>query len=527
MAVRVIPAKLDPNTRMPTNALRKRRVAAYARVSTLADEQANSYENQVEYYTNYINARADWEFVGIYTDKGISGTNTFKRVGFNNMIKDALDGKIDLIITKAVTRFARNTVDTLETTRKLREKGVEIYFEEQNVYTFDSSGELMLTILASMGQEESRNISENVKWGKRKKYADGQVVVAYHNFLGYDKHDDPKIALKINEEEAKIIRRIYSLYMSGKTPQAIAKILMDDGIKSPMGKDKWRISTVLSILKNEKYKGDALVQKTYVPDFKTHKPKKNNGEMQQYYQENHHEPIIPPHEWDLVQVEMERRKGLGYKYNCTNIFTCKLVCGECGGFYGAKVWHSNDKYRKVVFQCNHKYDGDKKRCETPVLKEDDVKRMFIDAYAELMHNKSEMMSNAKEMIASLTDTTTEEKRIEQLNEKANEIIVLVTNLVEHNSKVAIDQDEFQKKYNAYDEEHKAVTSKIKELQLKISENQARAILLNDFIETIDSKLTSIDNFDEDIWNYLVEKAVVNKDKSITFHFRNGQEITKF
>ncbi len=312
--------------------------------------------------------------------------------------------------------------------------------------------------------------------------------------------------------------------MSGKTPQAIAKILMDDGIKSPMGKDKWQISTVLSILKNEKYKGDALVQKTYVPDFKTHKPKKNNGEMQQYYQENHHKPIIPPHEWDLVQVEIERRKGLGYKYNCTNIFTCKLVCGECGGFYGAKVWHSNDKYRKVVFQCNHKYDGDKKRCETPVVAEDDVKRMFIDAYAELMDNKSEMIANAKEMVAFLTDTTAEENEIEQLNEKANEIIILVTNLVEHNSRVAIDQNEFQKKYNAYDEEHKTVTSKIKELQLKISENQARAVLLNDFIETIDSKPTTLDNFDEDIWNYLVEKAVVNKDKSITFHFRNGQKI---
>lgn len=179
-----------------------------------------------------------------------------------------------------------------------------------------------------------------------------------------------------------------------------------------------------------------------------------------------------------------------------------------------------------MFQCNHKYDGDKKRCETPVVAEDDVKRMFVDAYAELMNNKSEMIANAKEMIAFLADTTAEENEIEKLNEKVNEIIVLVTNLVEHNSRVAIDQNEFQKKYNAYDEEHKAVTSKIKKLQLKINENQARAVLLNDFIETIDSKPTSLDNFDEDIWNYLVEKAVVNKDKSITFHFRNGQEITK-
>lgn len=178
MAVKVIPARINPITRLPNNGLQKRRVAAYARVSTLQEEQANSYEAQVDYYTRYIKARSDWEFVGIYTDKGVSGTNTKRRVGFNKMVEDALNGKIDLIVTKAVTRFARNTVDTLETTRKLKENGVEVFFEEQNVYTFDSSGELMLTILASMGQEESRNISENVKWGKKKKYADGQVSLA-------------------------------------------------------------------------------------------------------------------------------------------------------------------------------------------------------------------------------------------------------------------------------------------------------------------------------------------------------------
>ena len=164
----------------------------------------------------------------------------------------------------------------------------------------------------------------------------------------------------MNEEEARSVRRICFLYMSCKTPQAIAKIFMDDGIKSSMGKDKWQFSTILSILQNEKYKGDALVQKTYVLDFKTHKPKKNNVQMQQYYQENYHETIAPPHELFLAKVEMKRRKGLGYKYNCTNFFTCKLICSECGDFYGAKVWNSNDKYRKVVFQCNYKFTEETK-----------------------------------------------------------------------------------------------------------------------------------------------------------------------
>lgn len=343
MAVKVIPARINPITRLPNNGLQKRRVAAYARVSTLQEEQANSYEAQVDYYTRYIKARSDWEFVGIYTDKGVSGTSTKKRVGFNKMVEDALNGKIDLIVTKAVTRFARNTVDTLETTRKLKENGVEIFFEEQNVYTFDSSGELMLTILASMGQEESRNISENVKWGKKKKYADGQVTLAYKNFLGYDKHpSDSHKALIINKEQAKVVRLIYKLYLKGKTTSYICHHLEERGFLTPTRRKKWHQSTILSILQNEKYKGDALVQKTYVPDFKSHKSVKNQGEIQQYYQEKHHDPIINPDEWDMVQIEIARRKELGYSYNCTNVFSCKLVCADCGSFFGQKVWHSNE-----------------------------------------------------------------------------------------------------------------------------------------------------------------------------------------
>ena len=183
--VTIIPSKLNPITQLPNNALYKRKVAAYARVSTLQDEQLSSYDAQVDYYKKYIADKPEWEYVGIYTDKGISGTNRKNRAGFNQMIADALNGKIDLIITKSVTRFARNTLDTISVTRELKSHGVEVFFEEQNVYTFDSSGELMLTIMASIAQEESRNISENVKWGKRKKYNDGYASLAYKNFLGY------------------------------------------------------------------------------------------------------------------------------------------------------------------------------------------------------------------------------------------------------------------------------------------------------------------------------------------------------
>ena len=215
-AVTVIPATINPLTRLPHSTTIKRRVAAYARVSTDSEEQQTSYEAQVDYYTHYIQSKPEWEFVGVYTDEGISATNTKHRDGFNAMIEDALAGKIDLIITKSVSRFARNTVDSLTTVRKLKEKGVEVYFEKENIYTLDSKGELLITIMSSLAQEESRSISENVTWGKRKQFADGKVFLPYKQFLGYRKGTDgfPEIV----PEQAEIVRRIYRYLWVEKPP---------------------------------------------------------------------------------------------------------------------------------------------------------------------------------------------------------------------------------------------------------------------------------------------------------------------
>lgn len=319
--VKIIPSKINPLTKLPKTSIAKRRVAAYARVSTEMEEQANSYEAQVDYYSNFIRSKPEWTMVKIYTDKGISGTNIKHREGFNEMINDARNGKIDLIVTKSVSRFARNTLDTISLTRELKSLGVEIFFEEQNVYTFDSNCELMLTILASMAQEESRNISENVKWGKRKKMMDGYSSVAYKRFLGYDKNEDNKlVGFVVNEEEAKVIRFIYREFLIGKSATLIAKELEENNIKTPGGKDKWSQSTIMSILKNEKYKGDDELQKTYVKDFLNHVSVKNNGELDKVYVEEHHDPIIDKEQWTLVQVELERRKRFNKSYSGTNEF---------------------------------------------------------------------------------------------------------------------------------------------------------------------------------------------------------------
>lgn len=278
-SVTVIPQTIDPITRMPSAAIAKRRVAGYARVSTDSDEQFTSYEAQVDYYTQFIKSNPDWTFVDVYTDEGISGTNTKHRAGFNKMIKDALAGKIDLIVTKSISRFARNTVDTLTNVRTLKEHNVEVYFEKENIYTFDSKGEVLITIMSSLAQEESRSISENVTWGQRKRFSDGKVSLAYSSFLGYKKGPDKDHPLVIVKEEAEIVRRIYSMFINGKTPFTIAKTLTEEGIPSPGGKSKWGPAVVESILTNEKYKGAALLQKKFTVDFLQHKMKKTTAKF--------------------------------------------------------------------------------------------------------------------------------------------------------------------------------------------------------------------------------------------------------
>lgn len=265
--ITVIPSIYSPETRMLNQTVVKRRVAAYARVSTDYEEQITSYQAQVRFYTNYIQSRSDWEFVDVYTDEGISALNTKRRDGFNRMIADALDGRIDLIITKSVSRFARNTVDSLSTIRKLKEHNVECYFEKENIWTFDGKGELLISIMSSLAQEESRSISENVTWGHRKRFAEGRVTMCYSSFLGYRRGEDgtPEIV----PEEAEIVRYIFRQFIIGLTSYKIAAELTAQGIPTPGGKQKWTTGTIKSILTNKKYKGDALLQKKFTVDFLT------------------------------------------------------------------------------------------------------------------------------------------------------------------------------------------------------------------------------------------------------------------
>ena len=396
---------LFPNlTGVGSTQMRRNRVAAYARVSTDNLDQKTSFAAQVDYYTRLIANHPEWEFVKIYSDDGVSGCSISKRTGFNQMMEDCEKGMIDLILTKSISRFARNTVDSLTAIRNLREKGIYIFFEKENLLTSDPKVEMLITIMSSLAEEESRSISENIRWGQRKRFADGKVSVSYSNFLGYDKGSE-KYQMVVNEEQAVIVRRIYKMFLQGLSCVTIAVRLNQDKTPTPSGKGKWSPKTIRSILTNEKYKGDALLQKQVTVSFLTKKMKKNEGEIDQFYVHDDHEAIIEPHLFDYIQEIFVRRSkkitsSSNKKYSGTGFFCSKIICGKCGGFYGARPWHSTS-YNNSVWQCRNRYNKSV-NCKTVniydkylhfivhtlavqrIKKMSDIKKIFMQCVSEVV-----------------------------------------------------------------------------------------------------------------------------------------------
>lgn len=507
---------------LPNVIHQKKRVAAYARVSTDSDEQFTSYEAQVDFYTRYIQSNPDWEFVAVYADEGVTGTNTKKREGFNRMIQDALAGRIDLILTKSISRFARNTVDSLTTIRQLKEKGIEVYFEKENIYTLDAKGEVMLTIMSSLAQEESRSISENVTWGKRRSMEDGKFSLAYKHFLGYEKGDDglPKIV----EEEAKIVRKIYELFLVGNTVRAIASQLTNEGIPTPSGKVQWSVSTIMSILQNEKYKGDALLQKTYTVDFLSKTIKKNNGEIPQYYIQNSHPAIIDPDTFELVQNEIKRRRPGRRHLHKNSPFTAKIICGECGAYYGRKVWHSGTKYRSCIWRCNRKYNDDVP-CPTPNLREEEIKDAFVTAFNQLLGDKEQYIARFEELLPLLADTSSLEVQLDALHAQHEELLSKLQLCIAENARRVQDQEVYNRHYNGLRIECEGIEAKIAETNKEILTQLGRKEQIRRCLNELRGCGNILDEFDLDLWNALVESVTVTSGRMLTFHFRDEVEIT--
>ncbi|HEL1762461.1 TPA: recombinase family protein [Streptococcus suis] len=516
--VTTIPATINPYQLTPLNEVKKRKVAGYARVSTDSDEQLTSYEAQVDYYTAYINSREDWEFVEVYTDEGISGTNTKKREGFNRMIADALDGKIDLIITKSVSRFARNTVDSLTTIRKLKENGTEVYFEKESIWTFDSKGELLITIMSSLAQEESRSISENCTWGQRKRFADGKVTVPFKRFLGYDRGEDGNLV--VNPDQAKLVKRIYGLFLQGYSPFGIAKLLTEEGILSPGGTKKWNPNNVRSILKNEKYKGDALLQKSYTVDFLTKKKKVNEGEIPQYYVYNNHEAIISEETFDRVQREMAKR-GVGRnRISSVSIFSSRLKCGCCGSWYGSKVWHSNSKYKRTIWQCNHKF---KEKCHTSNLTEDEIKEVFIEATNQLLYRRKSLLKEHEQLIETILDTSQLEQEKSDLEIEVKVVADKINDCITENARKVQNQEIYQQHYQELVNRYEDVSRRLERVTEKIMDKQTRKDEVRSFMKTL-KKAELLTAFDSDMWCSLVDEIEIGTDNKRKIQFKDGTII---
>lgn len=516
--VTAIPATLTRFTSVPIEKKVNRKVAGYARVSTDHEEQETSYSAQIDYYTRFIKEHEDWDFVDVYTDEGISGTSTAKRTGFMKMINDALDGKIDLIITKSISRFARNTVDSLTMIRKLKAKGIEVYFEKENIWTLDSKSEVIITIMSSIAQEESRSISENVTWGKRKSFSDGKVYIQTNGMLGWKKDGNGDIV--IDETEAPTVRFIFSSFATGKSLTWIANELTSNGIKTAKGKDKWSPSQVRSILRNEKYTGNALLQKSYSIDFLSKKRRVNNGEVPQFYVEDSHPAIISKDLFDIVQDMMRNEnEGDSRRAYKGNIFSGRIICADCGSAFAPKVWHSKDKYKRTIWQCCDKFKGDK--CSTPHLMEDEIKSVVVKAVNAILPGRSLIIRTIETTADKVLSTMDLEAKRSELEIELNGISTMVENLIKNNATELQDQSAYLLQYGKLTEKFTDKKKEIEKLDVEIAEKIAKKANIRKYAAELRKQPELITEFSDELFTTLIDRITVKTKAAIVVEFKDG------
>lgn len=372
--------------------------------------------------------------------------------------------------------------------------------------------------MSSLAQEESRSISENVKWGKRKQFERGKVSIPFKSTLGFDRGEHGELV--VNQEEAKLVRYIFHEFLTGKNCNTIAKSLTEQGIPTPMRKSKWTFGTIKRILQNEKYKGDALLQKTFVTDFLTKSTKVNEGELPQYYVENNHEAIIKKEIFELVQDEFDK---LAKRKSSKTLFSGKLICESCGSAFGSKVWHSNSKYRRVIYRCNHKYDGEKK-FQTPHVTETEVKNWFIEAMNQVITNKQEIMDNLKLLIEMMDDTSELDSEVSRLEQELSKLTSEVEELISQNTKVIQDQKAYQDSYHKLSNQYESAKIRLKQLKVEKRSKESRALKVKEFISNLANQEGLLTEFDKKLWFTMVEQVIITKDKSALFTFKGGQEI---
>lgn len=509
------------------------RVAPYCRVSTDKDEQLSSYEAQIEYYTEKIDANSDWTMVRLYADEGITGTSTKKRKDFMKMVRDCERGKIDLVITKSVSRFCRNTLDGLNYVRRLKRYGVGVYFERENVNTLYMDNEMILTFMMSQAQAESESLSGNVKWGHRKNFKDGKVYYNYASFLGYRKGADG--LPEVDPEQAAVVRRIFSRYLLGQSVRRIITDLMTDGIKTAQGKDVWHDSVVQKMLQNEKYMGDALLQKTYIADLFTRQQKKNTGELPKYYVHDCHPAIIDRETFQKVQEEIARRSGLRKTSSRTKtelgkfcgkyVLSELLVCGECGSPYRRVIW-TQKSGKRVVWRCINRLEHGKAICKkSPTWGEEDIHAAVISAMNELFNQQAVKTALSASISAALAGDGQEltlpavEVQIQKLQERQLELFQLIVSA----GADCTDYDEELQRVNTAKTRLMAKKAELEKEQRTYAEFECR---MDNISNALNEANAAVTDFDEITVRQLLSNIKVISKESLLICFKDGTEIVQ-
>ncbi len=526
----VIEAHKKPNSQ--TNSSLKKRVGAYCRVSSEKEMQLNSFDAQVKYYTEYITQHEDWNLVKIYADEGITGTNTKNRSGLKDMLRDCKSNQLDLIICKSISRLGRNTADLLKIVRETRELNVDIFFENENIHTLGSGGEFLITVFASLAQDTSRQISENVVWGQDKAMRSGKIFCNSY-VMGYDRVDGRLI---INEEQAKTVRRVFDLFLEGYGIRTIAKQLEKEGHKTAKGKDIWNPVSVRAMLKNEKYCGHLLLGKSYTQDYLTHKRVKNRGEKVKYLftaDENGNyciPPIISEEQFKATQMELERRRNLAdpdlknnrSRYSSRHALSGKITCGKCGAKFRRCVWNKGKPYERVVWKCNTYMARGKSQCASDALPQDLIYKAMTIILQGLKTDKDNVLENFMKSAEEVIDNTGYEAEMLEVQAQINQLNTELKNLRLMRRRNEITEQEFTEDANDIrdniDSLNKAYDTLEKSNALAANKKDKMLLLKN----TLQKEFNVIECTDE-IIKGLVKSIIVHSRDNIEIHMSGDIE----
>ena len=527
--VTVIPAKVQ--TAESRDKYHQLRVAAYCRVSTELEEQQNSYQVQIAYYTDLINKKKEWTLAGIFADEGISGTQTKKRTEFNRMIRMCRNKKIDLVITKSISRFARNTVDCLEYVRQLKDLGIGVIFEKENINTLTMTSEFMIALYGSFAQAESESISKNVSWGKEKAYREGKVQFQYKHLLGYKKGADGKP--EIIPEEAETVKLIYTMFLDGHSMKNIALILHVKGIHTKTGSTEWRTNTITRILQNEKYVGDALLQKTFTSDCITHKVVKNHGERPMYLVTNHHDPIIDRDTYNRVQQELARRNSKRKisdktvteqgKYSSKYALSELLICGHCGTPYRRTTWAARGK-KQIVWRCLSRLEHGKKYCpDSPTINEEQLHRGILRAINNYYSCRNDIVRILKANIGSVLECQGQEE-ILSVEKRLKEIDQARTDLVNLIASGGCDEDKLDSEFAKLYAEEQGLSERLTMLKSQNKTSEETQAKLDKIMDMIEHEKFELETFDNVLVRKLIECVKVLSKTEILVIFKGGYEV---